>query len=253
VGLLLRTWNLFHGNTVPPQRQAYLEEMVRLAAADEPDVVLLQEVPAWALPRLAEWSGMQSFGALASRPPLGAELGGRITDLHHGRLRSAVSGQANAILVARRRRVLVDETIVLNPLRFRTATARALELPAGARLAWAKERRVAQAVRLPELLVANLHATSNPDERLPAAELVRAATWLEAIAAPDEPIALAGDFNLRAPDLTEWGFESAGGADVDHVLLRGLSSGPVERWPEERRTLDGRLLSDHAPLEVTIG
>ena len=52
MGLLLRTWNLFHGNTVPPERRAHLEQMVRLATADEPDLVLLQEVPAWALGRL---------------------------------------------------------------------------------------------------------------------------------------------------------------------------------------------------------
>jgi len=45
VPLLVRTWNLFHGNAVPPERRAFLEEMVRLAAADGPDVLALQEVP----------------------------------------------------------------------------------------------------------------------------------------------------------------------------------------------------------------
>ena len=49
--MLIRSWNLFHGNTVPPQRQAFLDEMLRRATADEPDVLCLQELPAWALTR----------------------------------------------------------------------------------------------------------------------------------------------------------------------------------------------------------
>ena len=47
--MLVRSWNLFHGNTSPPSSAVYLEEMVRLACADRPDVLVLQEVPAWAL------------------------------------------------------------------------------------------------------------------------------------------------------------------------------------------------------------
>src|ERR687887_984957 len=85
--LLVRTWNLFHGNTVPPGRRAYLEEMVRLASADRPDVLCLQELPAWALPRLEKWSGMSAFAEIAARPRLGplpstAEVGRRLTAVH---------------------------------------------------------------------------------------------------------------------------------------------------------------------------
>ena len=47
--MLVRSWNLFHGNTVPPQPREYLREMLRLATADDPDVLCVQEVPAWAL------------------------------------------------------------------------------------------------------------------------------------------------------------------------------------------------------------
>ena len=47
--MLVRSWNLFHGNTLPPGRRSRLEEMVRLATADRPDVLCLQEVPLWAL------------------------------------------------------------------------------------------------------------------------------------------------------------------------------------------------------------
>jgi endonuclease/exonuclease/phosphatase family metal-dependent hydrolase len=69
---------------------------------------------------------------------------------------------------------------------------------------------------------------------------------------------LAGDFNVREatsralPELRSWGF-SGGGSGVDHVYARGLPLGPVVRWDDERRRVHGRLLSDHAPLEVTIG
>ena len=30
--LLVRTWNLFHGNAAPPERSAYLEQMVQLVS-----------------------------------------------------------------------------------------------------------------------------------------------------------------------------------------------------------------------------
>ena len=224
MGLLLRTWNLFHGNSVPPQRRAFLEPMVRLVTEDGPDLVLLQELPVWALRRLEAWSGMQAFPAVARRPRAGgAELGRLLTDLDHGRLRSALTGQANAILVAPAHRVERHELLPL---------------------ARRPERRVAQSVLLADgLVVANLHASQDP--RAAAAETQRAAEWLGAGRA-----VLAGDFNQRPPAVE--GFRLAGGNDVDHVLVRGVDSGPVVRWPDERRTLGGRLLSDHAPLEVTI-
>ena len=37
--MLVRSWNLFHGNSFPPGRTSYLEEMVMLASADRPDVL----------------------------------------------------------------------------------------------------------------------------------------------------------------------------------------------------------------------
>ena len=63
--MLIRTWNVFHGNAVPPERRAFLAEMVRLASADDPDVLCLQELPAWALPRLGDWSVSLRPGVLA--------------------------------------------------------------------------------------------------------------------------------------------------------------------------------------------
>jgi endonuclease/exonuclease/phosphatase family metal-dependent hydrolase len=268
--VLVRSWNLFHGNTKPPQRKAFLEEMLRLATADEPDVLCLQEVPVWALAHLERWSGMQAVGDVAARPMLGplpstAGLGKAITDLNHGLFRSAFTGQANAILVRPGVRIVAHRVETLNPKRFRDAQARWLGLDWIARVSWGKERRIVQAVRMAlsggrTAWLGNLHATSYPpDQRLPDAELLRAATFVDGLAEPGELVVLAGDFNvsfLRSRtlhDLTgpEWGFSNAGPA-IDHVLVRGAPSTPVHRWPDERREYRGRLLSDHSPVEVTI-
>jgi len=269
--VLVRTWNVFHGNTKPPQRRAFLEEMIRLAVADDPDVVCLQEVPAWALPVLDDWSSYAAAGDVAARPMLGpvpstAEIGRVLTDLNHGLFRSAFSGQANAILVSPRMRLLEHRTLVLNPRRFREIQAERLRLNWVARMAWGKERRVCQVLRLRDsdgartMLVANLHATSYPpDERLPDAELLRAATYVDGVAAPDEPVVLAGDFNVTFErsrtllDLTqpEWGF-SQPGTGIDHVLVRNRELEGLHRWPLERRRRGELLLSDHAPVDATI-
>jgi len=268
--VLVRSWNLYHGNTKPPQRQAFLEEMVRLAAADGPDVLCLQEVPVWALGQLERWSGMQAVGDVAARPMLGplpftAGLGKAITDLNHGLFRSAFTGQANAVLVRSQLRILAHRVQTLNPRRFRAEQAHRLDLDLLARISWGKERRIVQAVcvALPDgrsVWLGNLHATSYPpDERVPDAELLRAATFVDGLTGHGELAVLAGDFNvsyLRSAtlhDLTgpEWGFSSAGPA-IDHVLVRGAPSTPVHRWPDARREQGGRLLSDHSPVEVTI-
>jgi endonuclease/exonuclease/phosphatase family metal-dependent hydrolase len=237
VPLLVRTWNLFHGNAVPPGREAFLEQMVRLVSDDGPDVVCLQEVPVWALARLGEWSGMSAVGAVAARPRLGsARLGGALTSLHAGRLRSGLTGQANATLVSPRLRVGEQRTFVLS----RRGEG---------------ERRVCQAVRLADVgLVANFHVTSaHADE-----QFLRAAAFADALALPDEPVILCGDANIRPGagstygELAAWGF-SAPVAGIDQILVRGLPVTPASVWPEERRRVGGRLLSDHAPAEVTVG
>jgi endonuclease/exonuclease/phosphatase family metal-dependent hydrolase len=264
LALLVRTWNVFHGNANPPERGDFLEEMVRLATADRPDVLCLQEVPVWALRRLEGWSGMRSFGAVAARPLLGsAELGRLITELHHGLFRSAVAGQANAILLTPQLRPLATDSIVLNPPAFRRAQAKALGLDRRHRLAWAKERRVCHAVRTTDgerpFTVANLHDSSVPGWTVPDAELLRAAVFADSVAEPGDVLVLAGDFNvirersrtleqLAAPD---WGF-SHPISWIDQVLVRGARSGPAKRWPDERRRVGARLLSDHSPVEVTI-
>ncbi len=80
------------------------------------------------------------------------------------------------------------------------------------------------------------------------------------MAHPDEPIVLAGDFNLTLrnsttlPALlaTEWGFTGATEVGIDHVLVRGLPAEQPLRWARERRTQGGRLLSDHAPVDREV-
>ena len=264
MALLVRTWNVFHGNASPPERRSFLKEIVQLAAEDDPDVLCLQELPVWALGHLDDWSGMRSFGAVAARPLLGsAELGRLITQLHHGLFRSAVAGQANAILLGPRLRPLASDSIVLNPRGFRRLQGRKLELEPRIRLAWAKERRVCHAIRCVtderHLTVANLHDSSVPDWRVPDRELLRASVFAESFAEPGETLVLAGDFNVireRSETMEQltspaWGF-SRPISGIDQILVRSASSGHAKRWPDERRRLGGRLLSDHAPVEVTI-
>jgi endonuclease/exonuclease/phosphatase family metal-dependent hydrolase len=268
--MLIRTWNVFHGNTKPPSRRAFLEAAVRLAVSDAPDVVCLQELPAWSLPKLAAWSGYSAVPALADPPSFGPlpstpRIGRALTALHPGFLRSAFSGQGNAMLAAPGLELREQQVCVLNPWGFRRAQARWLELGPLARLAWGKEGRVCQVVRIADgsrtLVVANLHATSYPpDERLADAELLRAFVYVDGLAEPGEGVAVAGDFNVTFArsrtllDVTEddWGF-SRPGAGIDHVLVRNLriTEGPT-RWPVERRARGFATLSDHTPVDVVV-
>jgi endonuclease/exonuclease/phosphatase family metal-dependent hydrolase len=269
VPLLIRTWNLFHGNAKPVERRAFLGEMVRLAASDQPDIVCLQEVPAWALSHLARWSGMLAVGDVAQRPRLGplpitATAGRAITSLNHGLFRSAFTGQANAILLVPDAQVLRHDVLPLNTRAFRGAQAAWLQLNLVARLAWAKERRVVQLVRarMPggsTVVVANVHTTSYPaDQRLADAELLRTAVFADAHVEPGDVCVLAGDFNVPAVrsatqrDLAapEWGFSPPADDRIDQILVRGAAVTQLERWPSERRRLDGRVLSDHAPVDA---
>ena len=235
--LVVRSWNLFHGNASPPERRGFLREMVELVTADGPDVVCLQEIPVWALRHLEEWSGMAALGAVAARPRLwSAELGRLLTEAHHGLLRSALTGQANAILLSRALRVTQERTLAVGR---------------------GGERRVCQAVRVADVgLVGNVHVTGGlvADE-----QFLRAAAFVDALAEPGEPVILDGDANIvpgrgdTYGELDEWGFSRPLPGSIDQILVRGLPSTPPVAWPEERRRVDGRLLSDHAPVELRVG
>lgn len=211
--------------------------MVRLATVDSPAVLCLQEVPVWALPHLAAWSAMTAVGAVAARPVLfSAWVGKVITDLDHGRLRSALTGQANAVLVAPNLRVSDERTVTLS----RRGEG---------------ERRICQTVRIDDVgLVANLHVTTEVADT----QFLRAATFVEELANPDEPVILCGDTNVRPGDgrtygqLLDWGY-SEPAPWIDQILVRGLPSTEPATWPDERRHVGGRLLSDHAPVELHVG
>jgi len=245
--------------------------MVRLACADGPDAVCFQEVPAWALESLGEWSGMEAFGDVAAPPRIGpfpstADVGRALTSINPGLVRSAFAGQGNAILLSERLSPLSHDVLALNARSFRHAQASWLGLGLIPRLAWGKERRICQVVRaaLPEgrvLTLANVHATSYPaDRRLADAELLRAAVFADGLAAPDDVLVFGGDFNVergRSRTLTslgspEWGFSAATERGIDHMLVRGARAGTVARWADDRRRRNGYLLSDHAPIEVEI-
>ena len=229
MALLVRSWNLYHGNASPPRRRSFLHEMVALATADAPDVVCLQEIPVWALGRLSSWSGMKVFPAVA-RPGLRpAQLAGWITRVNNGLLRSGISGQANAILVRAE-----------HPSR---------DLGAAQVSDSGVERRVCQAVDVSgATLVVNMHlSSSGDDQRL---ELDRAVAFAETCTGPAETMVLAGDLNLR--DVRLAGFSSPG-PGIDHVLVRGAPAGMLVVWPEERRRQNGVVLSDHAPVELEVG
>jgi endonuclease/exonuclease/phosphatase family metal-dependent hydrolase len=258
--VIVRTWNIFHGNTVPPGRRRYVEEMIRLVTKDGPDVVCLQEVPPWAFGPIAEWSGMQIYGEIAARPTIGplpstVSLGRAITDLNPGLLRSGFEGQANAILVAPDRQILSRHVVTLNPLRFRLREARRLGLSLVELLAWGKERRQCMAVRLEGgMVVANLHATKARNPRIPDAELVRAAGWAARLAGA-APAILAGDFNVdtaRSVTIDQLDGYTKAGPGIDHIVARGASTGPYDRWTPQRRRLGQLALSDHAPVEVEV-
>ena len=161
MALVIRTWNVFHGNTDPPGRRAYLRQMIELVTRDRPDVVCLQELPVWSLTRLAAWSGMHAVGAVARRPLL--RRGARaLTGLHHGLLRSALTGEADAILT-------------------RGPPPTAARPSSGTRAL----RRIAQTVDLDGVTVVNFHIDGD------AEQLERV------LALAGDRAVVAGDTNLR--------------------------------------------------------
>jgi endonuclease/exonuclease/phosphatase family metal-dependent hydrolase len=225
LSLLVRTWNLFHGRTYPESRSVHLEQMIQLVATGSPDVVALQEVPLWARAHLREWSGMRVAFAVAKRAWLGP-LARPLQSWAPRLVRSDLTGQGNALLLADSLSPVGPErTAVISPRR-------------------ARERRVCQAVAVvaggEEITVGNLHASPDRKQIARAVEFVRAS----------ERCLLLGDFNLRRYRLVGFSPPRDG---IDQILARGLEfERPPTEWPEERRRLDGRLLSDHAPVEAVI-
>ena len=189
--------------------------MIELVTGDRPDVVCLQELPVWALGHLESWSGMHACTAVARRPllPVGARA---VTALHHGLLRSAVTGEGDAILTREPARAL-GTTVVGN----------------------VTLRRIAHAAELDGVTVVNFHIDGVREQ------------FDRVLARAGKRSIVAGDANLVAPAAD--GFSPPLAGSIDQILVRGLAlrEGP-RAWPEERRTVDGRVLSDHAPVEVVV-
>ncbi|HEX4519897.1 MAG TPA: endonuclease/exonuclease/phosphatase family protein [Gaiellaceae bacterium] len=270
--MLVRTWNLFHGNTNPPRRAAYLREMVDRITAGNPDIVCLQEIPAWALPKLKDWTTMQVATARARRSKLGplpipGTVGRAFTAPHHGRFRSGFAGQGNAILFPADAQVREYRTITLNTNVFCEERGRQLGLTPKQMVWWERERRVCQVLQYEfadrsRMLVANLHAThSAKDIRLTDAEVRRAINFVIKCSELEESLIVGGDFNIafeqseilqeliNAPREARW---SAATTGIDNVLLRRAVATSVRLWPDDERRYKKRILSDHAPLEVVV-
>ena len=249
----------------PSRRSAtgFLGEMMRLATADDPAVLCAQEVPAWAL-------GLFTAGDVAARPrvgpiPIGAGLGHRLTRQHQGLLRSAFSGQGNAILVGSGAPapVALGADPQPAPVPGRPgprAPARAScpprvgERTAG-RAGGAPGRRRRPDLRDREPALHELRRRRAPRGggaasrclvrglRGAAGRRRRARRRLQRVGRP------VGD--PASPRGRRVGLLRARSRHRQHPRARRVGYA-LRRWPDERRMRDGRLLSDHAPVELEI-
>ena len=210
----------------------------------------------WARTRRAK------LGLLSIPPGLGRGL----TAPHHGLTRSGFAGQGNVILFPPEATVREDKSITLNTNPFCEERGRMLGLTPKQMVAWEKERRVLHLVQyeLPNrlrFLAANLHASHLADTRLADAELRRGINFVIRCSELEETIIVGGDFNVlpeasttvqelvSAPIESRWRHAGTG---IDQFLFRRAIATSVAPWPDERRTLNRKLLSDHAPVEAVI-
>jgi endonuclease/exonuclease/phosphatase family metal-dependent hydrolase len=222
--LRILTWNLFHGRAVPARGCDLAEEFAGMIAAWEWEVALLQEVPPWWPPRLARAAGANQHTALTSRNAglaLRRALAERWPDLMKSN-----GGGGNTILA---RQAIVEH----HTLRLRTRP----------------ERRVAQLARLRDgTCVVNFHASARVG--LAEAELER--LWDHALAfAPDAPLILGGDLNLRSPAAPAHVAHLAR-RDVDHIFARDVTPCSEAELLDRGLTVGEQRveLSDHVPLLV---
>jgi endonuclease/exonuclease/phosphatase family metal-dependent hydrolase len=223
--VLIVTWNLFHGRSLPPSRGSLYRQFAEKLRSWEWDVALLQEVPPWWPQSLARDLGAEQRTATTSRNLLLAVR--RAIAERRPELAKSNGGGANA--------VLAREPIAAHAsLRLRT---------------W-PERRVAQLVRLRcGACVANYHAST----RVALAEdeltrlVDRALSW-----AGGAPLVLGGDLNLRAPAPAH--LVHVAERDVDHVFVCGLELDGEPELPDRSAASDAGAveLSDHPPLCVRL-
>jgi len=213
-----------------------LDRIIDVLREVDADIVALQEVPLWSLGRLERWSGMQAVWAVTV-PSLLGPIARIVSDFDPVRVRFTIAGQANAVLLNPHFEVGKHDAYVMNP-----------EVSRWEAIAGGRQRRVCQVVEVGigdrRLVVGNLHATNNPDRA--KVEVGLAAEFLRGA----ERVVLCGDFNVPRFTVPDFSPPIAG---IDQILVRGLQleRGP-DRWPRERRRVNGHLLSDHAPVEAVI-
>ncbi len=216
------TWNLFHGRSQPPAGHDLQAQFAAALAGWEWDVALLQEVPPWWGPALADACAADERTALTSRNSL--LFLRRFIARRRPDLIKSNGGGANVILVRRAAGTPVAEhrSVVLRR--------------------W-PERRVCHGVGLDGgPWCANLHAQVHSPARA-GADIARAAAATLAWSGGG-PALLGGDFNVREPAAD--GFGRLGGHKVDHVLGHGLRALGAPDSPERGP------LSDHAPVIVVV-
>ncbi len=268
--MLVRSWNLSHGYSSPPGRRAQLRAMIELVTADKPGIVCLQEVPAWALGSIGGWTGMKSIparsrGSRVGFVPVPAGIGRRLPALSRSG-RANRDGSGNVIVVPADAKLRQTKQITLNTNPFCEEQATKLGLSPKLARRWERERQVCHLAKIElanrrRLLIANLHTTSYPsDLRLPDAELRRAASFVDRASELEEIVVLAGGFNttLERSETLRWltsrederyDLASPG---IDSVLVRGGRASDERVWPDDERRYDGKLLSDHAPVEFQL-
>ena len=215
----LLTWNLFHGRAVPVAGRPLAAEFAAALAGWSWDVALLQEVPPWWPPRLAEATGASARTALTSRNsllPLRRAVASRNPDLL-----AAAGGGCNAILV---------RAGAIGEHRTRELTR-------------TPERRVMHGIALEGAgWVVNLHASNQPPEQRHADLMLAAAIAQEWAAGA--PLVFGGDLNSLRPAFP--GLRHVAGHHVDHFFTEG------RRAAAEQELLDAAPLSDHLPLRIRL-
>jgi len=224
--MLILSWNLFHGRSLPPTRRSLLEQFAANLAQWPWDVALLQEVPPWWPAGLARAAAADQRSALTSRNSLLALR--RAVAQCDPELAKSNGGGCNAILS-------------------RTPIAEHAAL----RLRVWPERRVAQLARLEDgMCLANFHASA----RVPLAEDELRRLWERALDwAGEEPLILGGDLNLRSPVAPNPAIAHVAARDVDHIFLRGLVPLAGADVLDRHVLVEGASveLSDHPPLRAS--
>jgi endonuclease/exonuclease/phosphatase family metal-dependent hydrolase len=223
------TWNLFHGRSLPPTREALLAQFAAKLAEWEWDVALLQEVPPWWPQQLAHACGAEQCAALTSRNAL-LPLRRAVAERRPELIKSN-GGGCNVVLS---RAASISDQLML-------------------RLRLWPERRVAQLVRLRDgTCVVNFHAST----RRTRAEQELARLWEHALAwAGTAPLIVGGDLNLREPRAPGAEVEHVAAHEVDHLFTRGLARAREAELLDRYATLGSQPceLSDHAPLRACVG